>query len=100
METTGSVRRRCTVSGEPRRGRSVLLYGVDGRTYHAIDATEAVRERLAGLRRGDAVCAVLEPIRCRGDGWRLVRLDEVTHRGESRSRSDADGGVTTAMPSR
>lgn len=64
-----------------------MLYGVDGRTYQAIDASEGVRERLRNLRRGDTVTVLLEPVRCRGDGWRIVRLDGATPRGHPLGRT-------------
>jgi uncharacterized lipoprotein YajG len=52
----------------------VTLYGADGRTYQVIDAVDAARDRLATLTAGDAVTVVLEPVRCRGDGWRVTAL--------------------------
>ena len=67
-----------------------MLYGTDGRTYQVIDAADGVRERLADLRCGDAVGVVLEPVRCRGDGWRIVRMDEATSDEHPLRRSTAD----------
>ncbi|MFC7325448.1 hypothetical protein ACFQMF_12745 [Halorubrum rutilum] len=95
MRATDAVRRRCTLAAEPNRDGAVTLYGVDGRTYQAIDASEGVRERLRGLGRGDTVTAVLEPVRCRGDGWRIVRLDGITPRGHplERGPSPSTGGT-------
>ncbi|TKX55615.1 hypothetical protein EXE42_03895 [Halorubrum sp. SP3] len=101
MEASDVVRRRCTVAAEPNRDGGVTLYGVDGRAYQAIDASEGVCERLRELGRGDTVTAVLEPVRCRGDGWRIVRLDGVTSRGHPLERtpsSSTDGGVDGPEP--
>lgn len=87
MEATDSLRRRCRIVAESGRDGAVTLYGVDGRTYQAIDATEAARERLDELGPGDTVMAVLEPVRCRGDGWRIVRIDGADPRGGPFDRS-------------
>ncbi|ELZ47288.1 hypothetical protein C464_08810 [Halorubrum coriense DSM 10284] len=74
MGANSDVRLRCRVAAEPHGGRAVTLRGPDGRTYHAIDAAEAARERVAELRAGDTVEVALEPVRCRGDGWRVTRV--------------------------
>ena len=102
MGATDSVRQRCRVAAEPNRDRAVTLYGSDGQTYQVIDATEAVRERLRQLGPGDTVRVVLEPVRCRGDGWRIIRLNEVTpHRPPPKqSISDSEGRPTTGSTSR
>lgn len=93
MGATDSVQRRCRVAADPPRNRAVTLYGPDGQTYQVIDVSEVVRERLEELSRGDTVRVVLEPVRCRGDGWRIARLDKVTPRGYPLRRpiSDPDG---------
>jgi len=83
MGATDGVRRRCRVAAEPNGDGAVTLYGADGRTYQVIDASDAVRGRLRELRVGDAVTAVLEPVRCRGDGWRLLRLDGAAPRARA-----------------
>jgi len=87
MGVSDGVRRRCSVATEPNGDGATTLCGFDGRTYQVIDASEAVRDRLAELRRGDAVEVVLEPVRCRGDGWRLVRLEGGGPRGASVERT-------------
>lgn len=81
MGATENVRRRCRVVAEPNRDRAVTLCDVTGQTYQVIDAAEAVRDRLKQLGPGDSVRVVLEPVRCRGDGWRITRLEETTPRG-------------------
>ncbi|MFC7185641.1 hypothetical protein [Halorubrum yunnanense] len=86
MGATDEIRRRCTLAAEPNRDGAVLLYGADGRTYQVVDASETARERLGELGRGDTVTAVLEPVRCRGDGWQIVRLDGATSRGHPLER--------------
>ncbi|WP_434521052.1 hypothetical protein [Halorubrum sp. AS12] len=86
---------------EPRRDRGVTLYGSGGRIYQVIDAAEGVRGRLDGLRSGDVVEAVLEPVRCRGDGWRIARICEAPSSASPprRSEPDADdGSVTRSRP--
>lgn len=97
MGATDSVRQRCRVAAEPNRDRAVTLCGSDGRTYQVIDASEAVRERLTQLGPGDTVRVVLEPVRCRGEGWRITRLDEMTPRGSLLNRpvSDSEGQFAT-----
>ena len=87
MGASDAVRRRCTVAAQPNREGAVTLYGVDGQTYQAVDASEGARERLRELGRGDTVTAVLERVRCRGDGWRVVRLDGATPRGHPLERA-------------
>ncbi|RLM52001.1 MULTISPECIES: hypothetical protein [unclassified Halorubrum] len=98
MGATAEVRRRCRLATEPHRDRGVTLHGVDGRTYHAIDATEDARDRLADLRLGDAVEVVLEPVRCRGDGWRITRLRRVD-RGDGPAGHLQGTGPTQRRPS-
>jgi hypothetical protein len=83
MGASDRVRRRCRVAAKPNDDGAVTLYGAGGRTYQAIDASEAVRGRVGRLGCGDAVTVVLEPVRCRGDGWRLVRFESETPRGRS-----------------
>jgi len=90
MGATESVRQRCRVAAEPSRDSAVTLYGSDGRTYQVIDAAEAVRERVSRLSPGDSIRVVLEPVRCRGDGWRITWLDETTPRGSRLRRSVSD----------
>ncbi len=81
MGATDGVRQRWRVAVELHRDRAVTLYDSDGRKYKFIDTSEGVRERLGKLNRGDTVRVVLEPVRCRGDGWRIARLDESTRTG-------------------
>ncbi|WP_128903914.1 hypothetical protein [Halorubrum amylolyticum] len=81
MGATDGVRQRCRVAAEPNRNGAVTLYGSDGRTYQVIDADEGARERVGDLSYGDTVRVVLKPVRCRGDGWRIARVEEVTPRG-------------------
>ncbi|MDZ5812489.1 hypothetical protein U4E84_14155 [Halorubrum sp. AD140] len=99
MGATDGVRRRCRVATEPHRDRALTLYGTDGRTYQVIDAADGVRERLGDLRCGDTVGVALEPVRCRGDGWRIVRMDEATSSGSPRRRPAAEAkGRSAAGP--
>lgn len=101
MGATGSVRQRCRVAAEPNRDRAVTLYGSDGRTYQVIDSATAVREQLKQLGPGDTVGVVLEPVRCRGDGWRITRLDEMTPRKSfERPLSDPEDQFATEQTSR
>lgn len=83
MGATDGVRQRCRVAVEPHRDRAVILYGSDGQKFQVIDASEGVREQLRKLSRGDSIRVVLEPVRCRGDGWRIAQLDEHTPTGEA-----------------
>ena len=74
----------------------MTLYGSHGRSYQVVDAGEDARERLGELGRGDTVTVVLERVRCRGDGWRIVRFDGTTPRGHPLGRPDSvstDGRV-------
>ena len=81
MGVSDGVRQRCRVAVEPHRDRAVTLHSFDGRKYQVIDVREGVRERLQKLNRGDIIMVLLEPVRCRGDGWRITRLDESTRTG-------------------
>jgi hypothetical protein len=101
MGATERVRRRCRVAAEQNGDGAVTLYGTDGRTYQVIDATERVGDRAGALRLGDTVAVVLEPVRCRGDGWRLVRLDGAIPSGRSAERpGSASEGRLAATPER
>lgn len=102
MGAADGVQRRCRVTAESHRGGAVTLCGPDGRTYQVIDAAEAVRERAEELSRGDTARVVLEPVRCRGDGWRITRLEEVTPRGYPLERpiSDPEGRSATGTAPR
>ena len=102
MGATGCVRQRCRLASEPHRDRAVTLYGSDGRTYQVIDSTNAVRQQLEELSRGDTVRVVLEPVRCRGDGWRITQLDEVAPRRSPPKQliSDSEGRSATESTSR
>lgn len=83
MGATDGVRQRFRVAAEPHCDRAVTLYGSDGEKYQVIDARDEVREQLRKLSRGDSIRVVLESVRCRGDGWRIVRLDESTRTRET-----------------
>lgn len=91
MGPSDGVRRRCMVTAAPNDRGAVTLYGADGRTYQVIDAADEVRDRVRRLRCGDRVTVVLEPVRCRGDGWRLVRVD-----GPVRSNRPSETRAATA----
>ena len=102
MGASGNVRLRCRVAAEPNRDRAMTLYGSDGRTYQVIDAAEAVRERIRRLGPGDTIRVVLEPVRCRGDGWRITQIDELTPHGSliKRPVPDSQGRSATEPTSR
>ncbi|MFC5279162.1 hypothetical protein ACFPM1_10410 [Halorubrum rubrum] len=75
MGTTTDVRRRRVVTANPNGNGALTLRGSRGRTYQVVSADDAVLGPLERLSRGDAVTVVLEPVRCRGDGWRIVGIE-------------------------